>query len=906
LDDNVLQEDIDLIVSDYDTTRSMQNKPDGSVRNAALDGGKHVSRRSVAEAWKAFQDNPTDDHFRDFHAMTSGLVYTICSRILYPDASEVEDAFQSVYSHLVEGVRTAALQIPKEHIETELRRLARRCADTRRKRISRRGRREISLEGIDIPETERRTVREHLYHQEVGELISDILDTLPDSMRLAITLHYYHGMTHQEIADVVGGARSNVTKIIQKGTKILKKRLREAGILDSRLAVLFVPPAMEWLQPPASFSAESLWLKMATSSTSAMPSALGSGGGMSSMLGGGLSVKKLALAAIVLLGLMGLFFAGRARITNPGTLPPAATGPEQADPETAASALPTGLPSDESFPNSQDSSSASAADSAVGEGELLGRVVSLYTREPLPGVTLQLRKGTRQAGYAEDSRRDVVTDSRGEFRFAPGESGYYQIQALPSTPWQPLLREIYLRHDKENRTADLELYRLGVVRGRVVQLPDDEGISGLRIQLVNAMNRDWPETTTDAQGRFEFTGLTWIYYDLWILERHSFAVRVDMTQGDTREIDIPFGDGVLQGRVYREDQPYGFAEVRVFPEGSVHDASQVCSTRIDGTYRLGGLAPGRYRVEAVSQDIPLKRQVAVAWVDVDGEGTAENDMILPSGVLNGWVFNEQDEPASGALVLVRDCAGPSPAAVALSPVREIQTCADGSFTIVGLPPGEYWATAMAPTARRSRPIQARVPSSGSSAPARLTLESGANGQLISAVYDAQTGRPIHSAWCILSSASGPCEHRASREEDGTLHIAALPAGEYEVEIGAYGYSSRVHRVRITTDKPVVLHDSLREAGAFRWTFKTPEGLPEPGIECRLHPRDNLMSDTPRHRQGTTGSDGSWVVRGLYPGDYIATASLPAGELSEVVTIRPRDITSRRFFRDEKKGEKHAE
>jgi len=270
-------------------------------------------------------------------------------------------------------------------------------------------------------------------------------------------------------------------------------------------------------------------------------------------------------------------------------------------------------------------------------------------------------------------------------------------------------------------------------------------------------------------------------------------------------------------------------------------------------------------------------------------------MILPSGVLGGWVTDEHDAPASGALVVIRDCTGDSPAALALSPVHEVRTQADGTFTADGLPPGEYWVTAMNPPEQRSSPMRARVPESGHSSPVRHVLGpgSGSGGEVISMVFDAQTGRSIPNAWCFLVSPDGPCEHRGVRGDDGVLRIAPLPAGEYEVEVGAYGYSSHVHRVKIAAEKPCVLRDTLHAAGAFRWTFKTVEGYPEAGIECQLKPRDNFIHGN--DRRGATGRDGCWVVRGLYPGDYIAKAWLPQGEMSEVVTIRARDITARRFF-----------
>lgn len=885
-------------MSTFDKTRSMKSGP---TQKAVTDGESRACTQSVADAWDNFQTNPTDANFHGFHALTSGLVYTICYRILNENVDEAQDAFQSVYSSLMEEVRSAGGRIPKEEIEIELRRLARRQADTRRKRISRGRGRVVPLDEIDLPESNRPSARENLSHQEIQSLLSEILETLPDTLRLPIVLYYYHGMTQQEIAEVVGSSRSKVTKTIHKGLELLRARLRKEGIRDAQLAVILLPRAAHWLEPPAALSAESVLSGMADSAC-ATSGAIETAGTSSSFVGaGGISVKKLAVAAIVLLGLFGLFFTVRVRIGNPVAPPP----PTQAGPtftEDIASAPPTEPIGEQPVVNSEANPSAMADAPAAARG-LFGRVVSLYTQQPLEGVTVQLRKATRGA-VTDDSPLDtILTDARGEFRFEAGESGYYAIKALASDPWQSVLRETYVRGDSENRMPDIELYRLGMIRGRVVQSPDREGIPGLRIQLVNALNRDWPETTTDAQGSFEFAGLTWTHYDLWILERNSFAVRVDLTRGETREIEIPFAAAVLQGRIYREQQPYGFAEVRIYPEGSDLDASQVCATRLDGTYRLGGLAPGRYRIEATSQETSLKRQKAVEWVDVGEEGIAENDLALPSGVLGGRVVDEQDTPASGALVLIRDSREDSPAALALAPLREIRTHADGGFSVTGLPPGEYWATALNASGQRSRAVRVRVPASGLSPPVHLAMQSTTGADLISKVYDGQNGQPLADAWCFVSSLDGPCEHRGIRGDDGVLRIASLPAGDYEVEIGAYGYCSSVHRVSITPEKPVVLRDTLYEAGAFRWTFKTREGDPEPGVACWIAPCDNFITD--KARQGETNADGCWIVRGLHPGNYRATAVLPEGEISEVVTIRPRDITSRRIFTSAKKIATHA-
>ncbi len=85
----------------------------------------------------------------------------------------------------------------------------------------------IELAGEDTP-TE--TVEELVSRHELGRAVAKAMSQLPEEQRTAIILKEYHGLTFQEIADLLDCPLSTVKTRLYQGLTVLRKQLREAGV----------------------------------------------------------------------------------------------------------------------------------------------------------------------------------------------------------------------------------------------------------------------------------------------------------------------------------------------------------------------------------------------------------------------------------------------------------------------------------------------------------------------------------------------------------------------------------------------------------------------------------------------------------------------------------------------------
>jgi len=85
----------------------------------------------------------------------------------------------------------------------------------------------IELAGEDTP-TE--TIEELVSRHQLGRAVAKAMSQLPEEQRTAIILKEYHGLTFQEIADLLDCPLSTVKTRLYQGLTVLRKQLREAGV----------------------------------------------------------------------------------------------------------------------------------------------------------------------------------------------------------------------------------------------------------------------------------------------------------------------------------------------------------------------------------------------------------------------------------------------------------------------------------------------------------------------------------------------------------------------------------------------------------------------------------------------------------------------------------------------------
>ena len=95
-------------------------------------------------------------------------------------------------------------------------------------------------EGIDIIElageaTPHETIEQMVGRKELGRAVSKAMATLPEEQRTAIILKEYHGLTFQEIADMLDCPLSTVKTRLYQGLSVVRKQLEQAGVSSDSL-----------------------------------------------------------------------------------------------------------------------------------------------------------------------------------------------------------------------------------------------------------------------------------------------------------------------------------------------------------------------------------------------------------------------------------------------------------------------------------------------------------------------------------------------------------------------------------------------------------------------------------------------------------------------------------------------
>ncbi|MDQ3347008.1 MAG: sigma-70 family RNA polymerase sigma factor [Acidobacteriota bacterium] len=85
----------------------------------------------------------------------------------------------------------------------------------------------IELAGEDTPSE---SIEETIGRHELGRVVGKAMATLPEEQRTAIILKEYHGLTFQEIAELLDCPLSTVKTRLYQGLSVLRRQLQDAGV----------------------------------------------------------------------------------------------------------------------------------------------------------------------------------------------------------------------------------------------------------------------------------------------------------------------------------------------------------------------------------------------------------------------------------------------------------------------------------------------------------------------------------------------------------------------------------------------------------------------------------------------------------------------------------------------------
>lgn len=209
--------------------------------------------RTDLTSWEAFLRDPCEETFPPIYERTNALVWTICLRILRTE-EDAADALQGAYARLLGWARDPVDPPASAGPERVMRRLAVLEADRLRKRRSRRLAKEVPVSELPLTPDHRPRPDREVATQEMRELLEDLISELPERYRVPLLLHFFHGMTHREIAEALDKPPTTVSSQIQRGLRKLEPKARRAGLRDARGELLAVAAVAALIPPPPAFT----------------------------------------------------------------------------------------------------------------------------------------------------------------------------------------------------------------------------------------------------------------------------------------------------------------------------------------------------------------------------------------------------------------------------------------------------------------------------------------------------------------------------------------------------------------------------------------------------------------------------------------------------------------------------
>lgn len=511
------------------------------------------------------------------------------------------------------------------------------------------------------------------------------------------------------------------------------------------------------------------------------------------------------------------------------------------------------------------------------------------------------------------------TDADGVYTLGGLAPGTYTValEDYPRGDYAPTSFEVVVADTVV--TADVELELAGHIAGTVTD-GAGEGIPG-----ISAVAYQWDTTTdtmmpvggygatTDADGDYQIDGLpagtfrvrfTDVSGEL-ISESWNDAAQIE----DGADIAVTAGevsdsiDAVLEpghhiiGTITGGGTGVGGIMVAAYVDDASFTSAGFAYTDSDGTYDLGGLPPGDYRlcfadpasawVSECFDDVPTLADATVVPVPGDAPPQADAELTAAThiaGVVTG--------PANGAAIGVQVAAYRESGDGTWEFVGSALTDSSGAYDLVGLPAGvyrvafapfgepdyvgEYWDGASSLDAADDIDLSDGTPATGIDAQlaagGHVTgTVTGPDGAPLAGIYVNAVRRP---------AAPGSPTGFAVTDADGRYDIGGLGTGDYDVSFNDLAQSyvpefwpdahppAGGEAVPVTAGATTSQIDArLEQAGRISGTVTGTDAGPVGDVGVIAHRLDQTSRTWAPTAGAMTQPDGSYDVGGLLPGTY---------------------------------------
>jgi protocatechuate 3,4-dioxygenase beta subunit len=496
-----------------------------------------------------------------------------------------------------------------------------------------------------------------------------------------------------------------------------------------------------------------------------------------------------------------------------------------------------------------------------------------------------------QAASIADGTYKITGLVTGEYRVDVWAEGYlheyYNGMRQPedATPASVL-------EGQETPNINFSLDLGGTISGIVTDAQGNP-IEGAWVEAYSDDGGGWGDAETGSDGTYKITGLVTGEYrvDVWAegyfqqfydgVRDWELATLVPVVEGqDTPNINFGLDlGGTISGIVTdAQGNPIEGAWVEAYSDNG--NGWGNAETGSDGSYNIGGLVAGEYRVEIWAdgylhefynsvRDWELATLVPV----VEGQDTPNINFSLDvGGTLSGIVTDAQGMPIEGAWVHAQSDDG--------SGWGYTETSPDGFYNIGGLATGEYrvevWADGYLHeyyNSVRDWGLATLVPVVEGQDTPNINFSLDVGGTISGIVTDTQ-GNPIDGAWVHAQSDDGSGWGYTETGPDGFYNIGGLATSEYRVEVRADGYLREyydgVRDWENATLVPVVegqdtpnINFSLDVGGTISGIVTDAQGNPIEGAWAEAYANDGSGWG-----YAETDAEGSYKIVGLASSEYL--------------------------------------
>ena len=513
---------------------------------------------------------------------------------------------------------------------------------------------------------------------------------------------------------------------------------------------------------------------------------------------------------------------------------------------------------------------------------LVGRAVIAGGETPVIGALVEAIQV--EGGGARASTRSAAD---GTFRIEGLVPGRYRIEANAEGRAGYSRASVTLGMGETSSEVIVELDPAYVVRGQVVEKDGGAPCTGGSVTITDHAQNEFSQATIEPDGWARMASVIPGTYKVEVrckghVERDEYPPltiaradappqRWEVEKGASVRVVVVDGQGNAPLRVEVDAYPTG-------PEGGPSVGTD--HPEADGAFLLAGLKAGPYNVLVHAQDGSRGTQE----ITVTGSREERIKITLPlSGAIDGVVEDADHRPVANVQV---SASGPGHAAA--------RSLDDGTFTLLGLPPGEYLVVANDRAGRRpgadddakkAPPPPKVTVTAQARARARVVVESRA-GVIEGRVVDA-SGQPIIDAFLDVGRAVGsgggvPRYGGSNRppvitDPEGRFKIENLAEGEYNLR--AYrkgGGEATAEHVKANT-RGITLR--LGDGASFEGILSTKNG-PVERFTLRVHDTKTAFN----RMELFFHAGGRFALRDLPAGTYDVVAETPIGSVASTITL----------------------